>query len=155
MDDALQNSAADSVIEIRSKRWCGELARYLILSSIALYLAACFLPAVSTWLPGLGSTDEAPLRGYQCLTIWWMTAWWSNPAMLLGIWIWFAGVRPVSAMLGCLSAVLAVSGVIELHLLAGGFLWLISIGLFTATAIWSTFLPDRYFQIDSVADDPN
>lgn len=113
--------------------------------SMALYVIACFLPA----MPPLFSGGK--IYGWQCLTSFFyiIPAWWANPAYFLALILEWRRRHRAAAILAAIAAVLACSfqlmdvpnhGWAVYDQEVGCYVWIMSLQVLACNLIWQAWL---------------
>lgn len=113
--------------------------------SIALYVVACFLPA----MPPIWGNE--PIYGWACLAslIIGIPAWWANPAYFLALILYWCRCGRIAAVSAAIAALLACS--FELMDLpnqgwmlprqeVGCYIWIMSLQILACNLIWREWL---------------
>lgn len=132
-----------------SKQWLTQPGWHWVLVGLALYIAACLLPAMKA--PFAGET----ILGWRCLTVWIMPWWWANPSILLAIILYHFRCSRTSAFFGVVAVGLAVHCELSfLHddgdIQIGCVLWVSSIQIITINSLWQAWL-DRKQRLERLS----
>jgi|GEM_PF-5315271 len=137
--------------QIRRRRWYQLLTQpgsHWIVVALALYVAACLLPAYQ-----LGSYGV--MRGWECLMVWPIPWWWANPSILLAIILLRFHLSRTATGFGVIAVGLAMH--CELSSLyedgnvpIGCILWVSSLQIITINSLWQAWL-DRKERLECLS----
>ncbi len=153
--DALHRPETPAIASWSYRRCAGPGVHWVWLS-VALYLAACFLPAMP---PIFG---DHKIIGLSCLAslMYTLPAWWANPAYFLALILYWWHCHRVATIFAAISAVLACSfellnfpnagwyeGVFNQEV--GCYVWIASMQVLACNLLWQEWIVWRQNENES------
>lgn len=156
--DALHQPGTPPIASWSYRRCAGPGGHWVWLS-VALYVAACFLPA----MPAIFSDHK--IIGLSCLASWMYTlpAWWANPAYFQALFLYACHRRRAATVFAVISAVLACSfefldfpnagwyeGVFKQEV--GCYVWIASMQVLACNLLWQEWIKWRERELELAAE---